>query len=158
MILTFSLTLLGLLVVSVYTANLASFLVVQRQPTYRVETIRQAVLVGAPICVRDKVDAQEYINDKYPTAILRSQPTEADVYLALQAKECEVAAVPLSEFRIYERDAEVNKGCSLEWHGRVELFVPAGFASDVDTGKLLLFGNWIYGLLSRHLTFLFVYL
>ena len=136
MILTFSTTFIGLIVGAVYTANLASFLVARRQPSYAIETVKQAVLVRAPICVQAKVNIDDYLSEKYPEAVLVRKPTKEEIFSSLKSGECSVAVVAVAEYEQYSRDINVNGDCSLTWNGRVEQIIPAGFASAVDSGTL----------------------
>ena len=136
MILTFSTTFIALIVGAVYTANLASFLVARRAPTFKIDTVEHAALLKAPICVEAKVNIDDYLSDKYPDAVLVRKPSKLELHQALKNGECMVAVVPVSEYEQYSRYSSVNADCALQWSGKVEKIVPAGFASDVDTGTL----------------------
>jgi hypothetical protein len=149
-LLTFSLTLFALIVVAVYTANLVSFLVIRRTPVFEIESVKQAVLLRAPICVESKVQTDEYLTTTYPDAILVRKATPSDVFGALQNDECQIAAVPVSLFDVYQRNLDVNEDCSLSWQGRTEKIVPSGIATAVDTG--ILCSSLISYVLDFHLT------
>lgn len=136
MILTFSTTFIALIIGAVYTANLASFLVARRIPTHSIESVEQAVLMRAPICVQAKVNIDDYLTEKYPEAVLVRREKKEDIFSSLENGECSVAVMAVSEYEQYSRDTNVNGDCTLQWNGRVEQIIPAGFASDVDSGTL----------------------
>ena len=136
MILTWSTTFIALIIGAVYTANLASFLVARRSPVSTIESVEQAVIMRAPICVQARVNIDDYLTDKYPEAVLVRKNDKDNIFPALQSGECSVAVMAVSEYEQYSRDVTLNGDCSLKWNGRVEQIIPAGFASDVDSGTL----------------------
>jgi hypothetical protein len=136
MILTFSTTFIALIIGAVYTANLASFLVARRAPAFTIDSVEQAVLLRAPICVQEKVNIDDYLSEKYPKAVLVRRPNKDEILKSLKAGRCSVAVVPVAEYEQFSRYSSVNGDCSLKWSGKVEKIVPAGFASAVDSGVL----------------------
>ena len=136
MILTFSTTFIALIIGAVYTANLASFLVISRAPTFTIDSVEQAVLMRAPICVQRGVNIDDYLSEKYPDAVLIRNEDKDELHQSLKGGKCPVAVVPVSEYEQFSRYSAVNGDCSLKWSGKVEQIVPAGFASAVDSGTL----------------------
>lgn len=108
----------------------------RRVPTHTIDSVQQAVALRAPICVQAKVNIDDYISNKYPEAVLIRRATNEDVLFSLKNQECSAAVMPLSEYEQFSRNADINSVCSLYWNGRVEQNIPAGFASDVDSGTL----------------------
>jgi hypothetical protein len=135
-LLTFSLTFFALIIVAAYTANLVSFLVVRNTEAFKIQSIEEAVLLGAPICVQEAVAIDEYLSEKYPNAKLVRYESTAEMFMGLKKKQCQIAAVEMSNYDIFSRDAEVNGDCTLKWHGRVENIIPSGIATTIDTGIL----------------------
>jgi hypothetical protein len=136
MILTFSTTFIALIIGAVYTANLASFLVISRKPTFAIDSVDQAVLMRAPICVQRGVNIDDYLTENYPEAAMIRNDDLNELHQSLKRGKCLVAVVPVSEYEQFSRYSVVNGDCSLKWNGKVEQIVPAGFASDVDSGIL----------------------
>lgn len=135
-LLTFSLTFFALIIVAAYTANLVSFLVVRNTEAFKIQSIEEAVLLGAPICVQEAVAIDEYLSEKYPNAKLVRYESTAEMFMGLKKRQCQIAAVEMSNYDIFSRDAEVNGDCTLKWHGRVENIIPSGIATTIDTGIL----------------------
>lgn len=135
-ILTFSMTFIALILGAVYTANLASFLVARRKPTFTIESIEQAVSMRAPICVQERVNIDDYISGKYPKAVMVRKEEMEDFPSSLKSGECSVAVMSVSEYQQLSRSSSTNGDCTLSWSGQVENILPAGFASDVDSGTL----------------------
>lgn len=131
-----SLALWALITGAAYTANLASFLVSRRAPESVIQSIQEANLLIAPMCLQSKTALDEYVSTRYPSSILRRCATEREVYDALIDGYCEVALVPRYSYETFRRNRAVNTDCVLEWQGRVEHFVPSGMATLVDAGSL----------------------
>ena len=136
MILTFSTTFIALIIGAVYTANLASFLVARRQPGTTIDSVEQAVLLRAPICIQARVNIDDYLSYKYPEAVLVRRETNEEIFQSLKRGDCSVAVMAASDYEQYSRNSEINGDCALQWSGKVESIVQAGFASDVDSGTL----------------------
>jgi ABC-type amino acid transport substrate-binding protein len=134
MIMSFSLTFASLLFTAVYTANLASFLVLRRQPRDFVANLAEATFRQVPICIQDQTNSYELVKRKHPSAHLVPFPTQDDVYKALRNKTCSVAVDTTASFQQYKRSALYNRDCRLNWSGKVEDFLHAGFATAVDSG------------------------
>ena len=135
-LIAFSLAFWALITGAAYTANLASFLVARRQPEESIQSVQDAILMRAPICVQDNVALDQYVTNRYPSAVLRRKQTEGAVFEAVVSGECPVGLVPNFSFETYRRSGQINSECSLAWKGRVERYVPSGLATLVDTGSL----------------------
>lgn len=135
-LLAFSCTFWALIIGSAYTANLASFLVVQNAPVFRFPSIEQAALARTPMCIQDSSSADRYIRTKYPAANLVRKKSEEEMFMGLNAGECQAVITKMSTFQLYERKSNVNIDCSLKWAGRTVQIVNGGFATAIDTGTL----------------------
>jgi hypothetical protein len=133
---TFSLAFWSLLVASAYTANLASFLVVQNTPSLQLNAVGDAVQANLPMCVVGSSNADEAVSSVYPGAKLIRKKEEKDIYLGVTAGECVVAITTVNSWELYEGDRSVNGDCKMGWIGRVFKFVPAGFTTISDSGTL----------------------
>ena len=135
-LLTFSMAFWALIIGAAYTANLASFLVERRKPSGTIQSVQEAVIAHAPICLQADTALDDYISEKYPAAVLIHRSSQRDVFASLRKDECVVAVVPQNSYDTYSRDEDVNGDCSLSWVGRVERFVPSGLTTAVDSGTL----------------------
>ena len=130
----FSLAMFGLLLSSAYTANLASFLVVRNAPRPSIEGVGDAVRSGAPICVFGGTPPAEELRREHPDALLVEKMDEQETYRGVLNEECKVALSYAGSWLTYERDANTNSDCQLEWVGRKFRDTPAGFATMSDSG------------------------
>lgn len=129
----------SLLMASAYTANLASFLVVENTPSLQIESVADAVRLKLPMCVLGGSVMEATVSRIHPGAILvRMDPSkgEANLYLGVVRGECTLAISALSSWDEYRRDSSVNEDCQLVWIGRVFRFVQAGLATFSDSGTL----------------------
>lgn len=133
-ILTFSMTFIALIIAAVYTANLASFMVARQASPFTIDSIEQAVLLRAPICLQEKTNIDDYVSAKYPKAVLRRRENIDDVHKTLKSGRCSIAVMSVSEYEQLTRSSQANEDCTLSWTGKVENIIPAGFATDVDSG------------------------
>ena len=143
----------GLILSSAYTANLASFLVVQNTPTSTIETLADAVATdNFPICVLQGSAYEDAVRDTYPQALVvpvnNTEPN--DVYRRVTDGTCAIALTSIWQWDIARRDRTINDECQLEWIGRVFRFAKSGFATLSDSG--LLCSNLIRDVLSAHIT------
>lgn len=133
-ILTFSMSFWALIVIAAYTANMASFLVSRGTPHSVVKSIDEAAILRLPLCIQGGVAMDDYITEHHPDAILVRMNNEKQVLEGLNNGVCVAALVPLASYDTYKRDVSVNSECRLTWEGRVELNIPSGFATAIDTG------------------------
>jgi hypothetical protein len=132
-----SLAFWALLTGAAYTANLASFLVVQNSPRISISSVYDAVKMNVKICIYESTQADEAFTKEFPlyTNIIRKQEEE-DIFSGVALGECTVAVTTVSSWRFWERNADINKNCHMDWIGRIFMFVSAGFATTSDSGTL----------------------
>lgn len=131
-----SLALWALLISSAYTANLASYFVIQNRPQLHVESIDDAIRAGLPLCIYDTTASAMYVEQSFPKANTIRKKTEIDLYTAVNEGECALAVTSTSSFLEFEKDQRSNPDCKLTWVGRTIEKIPAGFATKSDAGKL----------------------
>jgi len=155
-ILSFSFTFWALIVVSAYTANLASFLVTPKITGYKVTSIDAAVAKGATLCVQAGGIIQKILEDKYPGIRLVGKDSEQEIYAALRRSPdeggCDAAAHQFNTYQIYRRSMEVNWDCAVSSEERVFEVLPAGMATAIDTGLFYSCTSLISHVLDYHLT------
>eukprot|EP00550_Attheya_septentrionalis_P005091 CAMPEP_0198283400 /NCGR_PEP_ID=MMETSP1449-20131203/2997_1 /TAXON_ID=420275 /ORGANISM="Attheya septentrionalis, Strain CCMP2084" /LENGTH=577 /DNA_ID=CAMNT_0043979985 /DNA_START=22 /DNA_END=1755 /DNA_ORIENTATION=- len=132
-----SLAFWALLTGAAYTANLASFLVVQNSPKISISSVDAAVKMNVRICIFESTQADEAFTKAYPlyTNIIRKQEEE-EIFLGVASGECTVAVTTVSSWRFWERNVDINDNCHMDWIGRIFMFVSAGFATTSDSGTL----------------------
>jgi hypothetical protein len=135
-LLTLSLAFFCLLVASAYTANLASYLVVDKVSSIRIDSVEDAVRQGYRICVLDTSIADESLTREFPTAKIVRKLVEKDIYVGVRLEECEIALTSFSSWQEFSRDSSVNGDCQMTWIGRVFRDGEAGFATISDSGSL----------------------
>lgn len=145
-----SLAFFALLSSSAYTANLASFLVVQGQPKVPLESVEQAVRQQLPLCVFAGAAPELAIRNAYPNAILVQHQTEREVFQGILDGDCAAAVTGKSVWDFYQGDDDVNGECTLGWVGRT--FRPMGstFATKSDSGTKCT--NLIWDVVNLHLS------
>jgi hypothetical protein len=135
-LLTLSLAFFCLLVASAYTANLASYLVVDKVSSIRIDSVEDAVRQGYRICVVDTTIADESLTRAFPAAKSVRKLVEKDIYAGVRSGECEIALTSFSSWQEFSRDSGVNGDCQMSWIGRVFRDGEAGFATISDSGSL----------------------
>lgn len=135
-IFTASLAVWSLIVMSAYTANLASFLVVQNTPSITIDTVGDAVRNNYRLCLIENTIAQEAVTRTYPSARLVKSPSEEDTYKQLREGMCDIALNTVSSWEEYRLNREVNDDCRLTWIGRSFTQGEGGFATKSDSGTL----------------------
>jgi len=130
-IMTFSLAFVSLLIISAYTANLASFLVLRNTPTLVVYDISDAIKYGMSFCVLESSTSEKTLREdygQYPINII-PLPSIAETYHGVLNGDCDMVLTTVGTFQQYEVNPEFNPGCdSLEWVGRVVKPFVAGFS------------------------------
>ena len=149
-IFTLSLAFWGLLMASAYTANLASFLVVQNTPSLAIASVSDAVKARLSMCVKDSSVSDTLVSEAHPGAILVRKKIEDDIFFGVKRGECTLAITNVGTWDNYKERSDVNGGCQMDWIGRVFKFVQAGFASLSDSGTLC--SSLIKDVLNVHLT------
>lgn len=136
MLFTLSLAFWCLLIVAVYTANLASFLVARSQPTLIIQTVGDAVIAGLPFCSLETSYPEQSVQAAYPEVQLVRKSDIEDIYLGVQNGECRFALTTVSSWDEAQRDKTKNRDCRMEWIGRAFEFVEGSFATLSDSGTL----------------------
>ena len=129
-----SVAFMALIVASAYTANLASNLVVQKQPLSPIQTLGDAVRMQVPICVWATTGTDALVTKAFPNGRFVRKPTAQGVFEGVLSGECRVAASDLPSWDYYSGRVDVNGDCRLDWIGRTYKFTKAGFAVAADSG------------------------
>lgn len=145
-----SMGLWALLISSNYTANLASFFVIENTPTLAVQSIDDAIQAGYPICIWKNSASASYITQQYPQAkYVETNNDAGDMFRALREGDCLVGVSSVSTLELYRDQQDANPDCNLVWVGRTIKFVPAGFGVKADAGTLC--SSLINEVLNLHL-------
>lgn len=138
-ILSFSWSFWSLIMISAYTANMASFLVSKNELVARINTIDDAMRTGTPVCVVRGAVMDEVLSDQYPDLNLVRKGSEQEMFEGLNkgwyggGGGCGVLLTNLGTFDIFRSKLATNSDCSLASDKRVVLNLPAGFATAVDS-------------------------
>lgn len=135
-IFTASLAFWSLIIMSAYTANLASFLVVQNTPSITINTVEDAVRNNYRICVIQGTSSDEAMAKAYPEARVVKVSTEEENYSQLRNGMCDISLNTVSSWEEYRMNRNVNGDCSLTWIGRNFKDGQGGFATKSDSGTL----------------------
>lgn len=151
----FGLAFWSLLMASAYTANLASFLVVENTPSLQVESVEEAVALKLPMCVPAGTISESEVSEAYGDRgpIFKRFPAgegEEAIYQGVTRGECTVALTTVGSWDEYRRNSQANGECRLSWVGRVEKFIQAGLATFSDSGTLCT--SLIRDVLNLHLS------
>jgi hypothetical protein len=138
----------SLIIVATYTANLASFFVIQNIPTSQIETIDDAINAGISMCVADGTAVHLFAKLKYPKGIYVPKPDFSEFNGILNG-ECSLVLTYLHDWEKVKIDKTVNGNCNLEWIGRVIDFKEAGFGVKADSGRLCT--SLVQNVLNLHL-------
>jgi hypothetical protein len=130
---SFSLSFFAMLMLSAYTANLASFLVNQSINQIEVETVGDIVRKGYTMCVMDAAQ-KEAIEMEYPHARFKLKLFEADVYNGVLNMDCDYAISTVDAWKEFQNNPDTNPNCELTRVGRVFKVFDAGFAMAADSG------------------------
>jgi Ligand-gated ion channel len=110
-----SMALWALLISSAYTANLASYFVVQNKPTASISSIDDAIAASIPLCIWKGAAIHDFVKEQYPDALLIPKDEEIDVYHALNSGECRYGVAYRNGFDEFEKDKRTNPNCNLKW-------------------------------------------
>lgn len=136
---TWSLSFWGMLMGAAYTANLASFLVVDRSANgIQVTQLSEAVAKKHRLCVLRGGAVNDTIYRNFNTTkpnVVGYDTTEEQLQ-AVETGGCDLAITEVYSWEFWERQASVNGNCDLAWIGKAYKFVPAGFATISDSGTL----------------------
>ena len=110
--LTFSLAFFSILMFSIYTANLASFLVIQKSAHQQsVNTVDDIVHLSRSICVYGGHATGQVIiiQRKDPKARLIEKGSDKEALMGLKNKECDYALIGQAVWDLFKGMKEVNK-------------------------------------------------
>ena len=144
-----SLSLWALLISSNYTANLASFFVVESVPRIAVQSIEAATELGQSICVGRGFSAHDFLLKEYPNANTMALATETDVLDAIRTGDCALGVLNLYSFQRLQAMQESNPECNLHWVGRTLRYIPSGITVKADVGGRC--SSLIHDVLNMHL-------
>jgi len=136
-LISFSLSFFALLMLSAYTANLCSFLVVERSAfKLNIQSVSDVVRLGKTMCIYGGTAAQDAVQSTYTEAILVEKYSDFDTIMGLQNNECDYAIIGKSGWLEYERTEVTNGECNLSRVGRTFKNYENGFAVKSDAGTL----------------------
>ena len=96
---SFSLSFFAMLMLSAYTANLASFLVIEKASlSFQVNTVNDIVRMQKTMCIYAQSATQEAVASSYPDALFVEKHDDTAVLLALKNDECDYAILGLSSW------------------------------------------------------------
>ncbi|GFH43974.1 hypothetical protein CTEN210_00448 [Chaetoceros tenuissimus] len=134
---SFSICLFALFIVSTYTANLASFLVIQKAASSEiVNSVGDIVKYGKSICVYGDTAANNEIRGQYPTASIVKRIDEKDVLMGLKGDDCDYGVMSLAAYELFRGQIDINGDCDLVRIGRNFRDLEDGFATISDAGTL----------------------
>lgn len=131
-IMAFSMAFWGVLVISAYTANLASFLVASKEEQLNIGSFAEAVKAQYTTCVRVGTITHTYIKQNFPQLILVEKNTASEAFDGMRLGHCKVVATEAATFSIHDRLKSSNKECRMFHDGRIQRASPAGFVTKVD--------------------------
>ncbi|GFH55066.1 hypothetical protein CTEN210_11542 [Chaetoceros tenuissimus] len=82
-VVSFSMAFFAVLIVSAYTANLASFLVVQKASNVQINTVNDIIKIGGSICVYKSTAVEDELRGTYGNAILVPKDDDKDVMMGV---------------------------------------------------------------------------
>ncbi|CAB9528614.1 NMDA receptor subtype of glutamate-gated ion channels with high calcium permeability and voltage-dependent sensitivity to magnesium. Mediated by glycine. This protein plays a key role in synaptic plasticity [Seminavis robusta] len=145
-----SMGLWALLISSNYTANLASFFVIENTPTIAIQSVEDAIQSGMPICIWGNTASAEFMTAQYPQGIfVEVADDNKEMFSAIRNGACAVGVTSRATFDLYQDQTSANPDCDMIWVGRVIKHVPAGFGVKADSGKLC--SSLINDVLNLHL-------
>lgn len=134
---SFSIAFFAMLLLAAYTANLASFLVIEKAAANTlVDTVNDIVKSGKSICVENGAATQKAVQNTYDSAILVKKANDEESLLALGKGECDYAVMPLSNFESSRIKKDINGDCNLKRIGQTFQVEEAGYATYSDAGVL----------------------
>lgn len=131
-----SMGLWALLISSNYTANLASFFVIENTPAIAVSSIEDAIQSGQYICVWGGTAPHDFMVKEHPKAKLIEVDSQVALYEGVRNGDCVLGVSGVYSFDKFSSLKETNPDCNIRWVGRILKYVPAGFAVKADSGNL----------------------
>jgi len=135
---SFSFAFWTMVIVTIYTANLASYFVIKKTNT-KFNTINDVLDEGKKICLWNGTAAQTYtevLRDFYDLEkLFVFKDNETALYEGAWKGDCFVALTTVQSWEINERKSAMNPGCALEKIGKkIGSGSEAGFATTGDYG------------------------
>jgi len=137
-LLSFSWSFWALITASAYTANMASFLVSRNTPSLPVSRMEDVIRKGEKVCIWGSSVHDDFLKKKYPTyhkseKVIR----KASLRAALEGldTDCKYALIGHTEFDKLKKNSFLNPHCDLERIGDFVEIIPAGMATQIDTGE-----------------------
>lgn len=124
----FSTSVLFLVVLATYTANLASFLVIRNSPDVVINDIQDVIRNDLRVCVLRSSTSETFMRESYETARLVEKEKIVDTYLGLDSGDCDVVLTTIGTWMTKKGDIVYNEDCRKEWVGRVVQAMDAGFS------------------------------
>jgi hypothetical protein len=146
----------ALIIMSAYTANLASFLVSRNMVEYSVSTLEDALKQGTPVCIQRFSVMDDIVTKNYPEMNIVRKETEQGIVDGLRRdwyggnQGCGVALTNLGTFQLYQGRQDVNPDCTLTTEKREVRQLPSGFATAVDTGGRMLLLDFFWPSVVNH--------
>ena len=122
-----SMSLLSIVVVAAYTANLASYLI--RDFSVVIKNFQDVVDKKYRVCVVKSMPDVVEIKKNYEKGLYVDKVDELGVYQGLANNECEVALMSLEGHKSYVTKSEYNPDCNLEIVGWPVMIAEASFAT-----------------------------
>lgn len=121
-----------LLLVSAYTANLASYLVVKKTESMEISSIEEAVELKLPICCLAETELIcRTVQSMYPTAIIVGTSDWKSTMSLVRDGTCKAGISTASVWELNQVSL-ANKACDLRWVGRAVKNGQAGWLSRAD--------------------------
>jgi len=130
----FSLSFFAMLMLSAYTANLATSLVVTSIPRSTINDITDIIGAGLKMCIMSDSAFEESIRQNYNGANFVRKSTDKDIIDGLNNGECDYAITSMTYWKEAQASSQHNKACNLTQIGRMVETYEAGFASKSDAG------------------------
>jgi len=115
------------MILTIYTANLASFLIVKNTPSQVINSLDDAVQYNKRVCTLVGSSSSTYFHRQFPNHGVVATPTIEDDFLYLDQGKCDIALVSLDTWELYKGYAEYNGECNKEWIGRTVQYAESGF-------------------------------
>jgi hypothetical protein len=110
----------------------------QSTQQWDIETVEDAVRLQVPICAIESASPAVLVQERFPTARLvlinDFERGYVAAYEALFAGNCRLVLTTITQWERDRRNPNANPHCDLQWVGRVFRFLPAGFATQSDSG------------------------
>jgi len=131
-IISFSLSFFAMLMLSAYTANLASFLVVNKIPS-EIDGNEILTRTGSKICILKGSAVTEIIKKDFPNAILIEKATSGAALTAIDNVECDFGVTNVGIWRDAVVSNKYNEDCNLVQIGGTIKSYESGFILKADS-------------------------